>query len=167
MDWENWIPRERANLCFIRRGGEVLLIEKKRGLGAGKVNAPGGKIEPNETALEAAIRETREEVGVTPLSPRKHGELRFQFTDGYSLHCTVFVSYGCDGEPHETDEAKPFWVPVDSVPYERMWADDLKWLPQVLEGQCFLGDFTFDGDRMLSDSVTIVNGFEEGIAVGQ
>ena len=167
MNWENWIPRERANLCFIRRGDDVLLIQKKRGIGAGKVNAPGGKIEPGETALEAAIRETREEVGVTPHSPRKRGELRFQFLDGYSLHCTVFVAHDCEGEPYETDEAAPFWVHVHAVPYERMWADDVKWLPQVLEGQYLLGDFTFDGDRMLTDSVMIVDEFEDGMAVEQ
>ena len=57
MDWKNWIPRERANLCFIVKGGRVLLIRKKRGLGAGKVNGPGGKIEPGETSMESAIRE--------------------------------------------------------------------------------------------------------------
>src|SRR4051794_35353585 len=45
-DWAAWVPRERAVLCFIVCGGRVLLIHKKRGLGAGKVNAPGGKIEP-------------------------------------------------------------------------------------------------------------------------
>ena len=27
---------------------EVLLIRKKRGLGAGKINGPGGKIDPGE-----------------------------------------------------------------------------------------------------------------------
>src|SRR5438094_443021 len=66
MDWKNWTPRERANLCFILKDDRLLLIRKKRGLGAGKINAPGGKIDPGETALESAIRETREEVGVVP-----------------------------------------------------------------------------------------------------
>src|SRR5712672_1669473 len=42
MDWTNWTPRERANLCFILKDGHLLLIRKKRGLGAGKINAPGG-----------------------------------------------------------------------------------------------------------------------------
>ena len=56
VDWSRWEPTERAVLCFVRDGDRVLLIHKKTGLGAGKVNAPGGRIDPGETAEEAAIR---------------------------------------------------------------------------------------------------------------
>jgi len=35
-------------LCFLLRDGEVLLIRKKRGFGAGKINGVGGRIEPSE-----------------------------------------------------------------------------------------------------------------------
>ncbi|MEO7317851.1 MAG: 8-oxo-dGTP diphosphatase [Chthoniobacteraceae bacterium] len=153
MDWKNWIPRERANLCFIVKDGRVLLIRKKRGLGAGKVNGPGGKIEPGETALESAIREVQEEIGVTPLAIEERGVLHFQFADGYSLECAVFVAHDLEGEPVETVEAAPFWVPVDAVPYDEMWADDRHWLPQVLAGESFRGWFEFDGDTMLSRDV--------------
>src|SRR6478672_5496100 len=109
MDWTNWQPRERANLCFIVKAGRVLLIRKKRGLGAGKINGPGGKLEPGETALASAIREAQEEVGVTPLHLSARGNLRFQFADGYSLECAVFIATDLVGEPVETDEAAPFW----------------------------------------------------------
>ena len=150
MDWKNWIPRERANLCFIVKDGSVLLILKKRGLGAGKVNGPGGKIEPGETALESAIREVQEEIGVTPLEIEDRGVLHFQFADGYSLECAVFLANDLDGEPVETIEAAPFWVKVEAVPYDEMWADDRHWLPEVLAGKSFRGWFEFDGDTMLS-----------------
>jgi 8-oxo-dGTP diphosphatase len=150
MDWTNWIPRERANLCFVVKDGRVLLIRKKRGLGAGKINGPGGKIEPGETALEAAIRETQEEIGVTPLAVEERGVLHFQFTDGYSLHCTVFVAKDFEGEPIETIEATPFWFPFDAIPFDEMWEDDRHWLPHVLAGKRFVAWFEFDGDRMLS-----------------
>ena len=153
MDWNHWTPHERANLCFIVKDGRVLLIRKKRGLGAGKVNGPGGKIEPGETALASAIREVQEEVCVTPLDLEERGVLHFQFADGYSLECAVFVARDLLGEPVETDEAAPFWVPVDAVPYDEMWADDRHWLPEVLGGQSFRGWFEFDGDMMLSCEV--------------
>lgn len=149
MDWTEWIPRDRANLCFILKNGRVLLIRKKRGLGAGKINAPGGKLEPGETPVEAAVRETREEVGLTPLGLEERGFLRFQFTDGYSLSCTVFVARDCEGTPVETEEAAPFWVPVEGVPYAEMWADDAEWLPGVLAGGTFSGSFVFEGEKML------------------
>jgi 8-oxo-dGTP diphosphatase len=153
MDWTNWQPRERANLCFILKEGRVLLIRKKRGLGAGKINGPGGKIEPGETAREAAIRETQEEIGVTPLELEERGVLHFQFTDGYSLNCIVFVARDYEGEVIETAEAVPLWFDVDTIPYDEMWADDRYWLPRALKGDGFAGWFEFDGDRMLSKDV--------------
>jgi 8-oxo-dGTP diphosphatase len=149
-DWSTWQPQERANLCFITRGNEVLLIHKKRGLGAGKINGPGGRLEPGETALDAAVREVQEELGVTPHDPQLRGELHFQFADGYSLHCAVFLSDGCTGEPVETDEAVPLWVRRDAVPFDKMWADDRHWLPGLLEGGSFRGFFEFVGDCMVA-----------------
>jgi 8-oxo-dGTP diphosphatase len=150
MDWTHWQPRERATLCFIVKDGRVLLIRKKRGLGAGKINAPGGKLEAGETSLAAAVRETQEEVGVTPLELVFHGTLHFQFTDGYSLSCDVFLAKDFRGDLIETDEAVPLWFDFAAIPYHEMWEDDQHWLPQILAGQMFEGRFVFDGDRMLS-----------------
>lgn len=147
-DWNNWNPKERGTLCFVVRNGQILLIEKKRGLGAGKVNGPGGRIEPGETPEQAAIRETQEEIGITPVGIFWVGELSFQFRDGYSLHCSVFQAGEFHGELIETAEAKPFWHPVGSIPYERMWSDDQHWMPRLLAGERFRGWFEFDGDRM-------------------
>ena len=49
LDWSTWRARDPATLVFVLRGDEVLLIDKKTGLGMGKVNAPGGKVDPGET----------------------------------------------------------------------------------------------------------------------
>jgi mutator protein MutT len=161
MDWTQWVPQERANLCFIVKDGQVLLIRKKRGLGAGKINAPGGKLEPGETPEQAAIRETQEEVGVTPSGLELRGMLRFQFVDGYSLLCWVFVARGFEGNPVSTPEADPIWVATDAVPYGEMWADDARWLPLVLEGGTFTGSFVFDGERMVEGEVKAHGSFGE------
>lgn len=138
---------------LVRRDGQLLLIEKRRGLGAGKVNAPGGRIEAGESEADAAVRETVEEVRLRPTSPRFRGRLQFQFTDGFSIEAAVFLSDMSEGEAEETPEARPFWVPLDKIPYERMWADDRLWLPLVLAGHIVQGCFLFDGDRMLAHEV--------------
>lgn len=149
VDWDNWTPKETATLLFVVRGGRILLIRKKRGLGAGKINGPGGRLEKGETAKECAIRETEEELCITPRWLKQRGILKFQFCDGYSLHGTVFTATGYTGTPTETDEADPLWFGVGEIPYDEMWEDDQYWLPQVLDGQNFEGRFLFDGDKML------------------
>ena len=155
MNWSTWQPRECANLCFIVKDGRILLIRKKRGLGAGKINGPGGKLDPGETALASAIRETQEEIGVTPLEIEERGVLHFQFADGYSLHCAVFLARDFTGEVIETDEATPLWFDLGAIPYDEMWADDRHWLPPMLAGQCFRAWFEFDGERMLTKDVRL------------
>ena len=149
INWATWNPTDQAVLCFLQRDSHVLLIHKKRGLGQGKINGPGGRIEPGESAAAAAVRETREEVGLTPIDPRQRGELCFQFRDGYGIHVRVFFAADWLGHMIETEEALPFWCRTAAIPYDRMWADDRLWLPLALRGLYVRGRFTFDGDTML------------------
>ncbi len=149
IDWATWQADDLATLCFVFEGDQVLLIRKKRGLGAGKINAPGGRIDPGETPLQCAIRETQEELHVTPMEPRLCGEHRFQFVDGYSLHVWVYAARSHEGTATETDEAIPLWSSVDAIPYEEMWADDVLWIPHMLADRRFDGRWIFDGDAIV------------------
>ena len=124
IDWPAWQPVDRATLLFVIRDGQILLIRKKRGLGAGKINGPGGRMDPEETPRQCAIREVEEELLVTPTGLSRRGELFFQFTDGYSIHVHVFSATDCRGEAKETAEAIPLWTDLDRIPYDEMWADD-------------------------------------------
>ncbi len=149
MDWKNWESNVEMTLCFIISEGRVLLIRKKRGLGKGKVNAPGGKIEEGEDPLESVKREVEEEVGVVPKEPEKVAELMFENVGGRNLLVHVFVSEGFEGEVKETDEASPFWVGLDEIPYSEMWEDDRIWLPEVLSGTPIRFWARFDGEKMV------------------
>lgn len=155
-DWKTWKPSMLATLMFIidEAREQVLLIRKKRGLGAGKINGPGGKIDPGETSVQCAIRETQEELGVTALAPVKHGELWFQFVDGLSLHVDVFIATAHAGTAVETEEAVPLWTPLTALPLDEMWADDRFWLEEMLVARRrFIGRFTFEDDTMLSNEM--------------
>jgi 8-oxo-dGTP diphosphatase len=154
-EWDGWVPVDRATLVFVIRGEEILLIRKKRGLGQGKVNGPGGRIDDGETVVDCARREVEEELRVTPTGLRRHGELCFEFVDGYAIHVTVFSADGCRGEAAETEEAVPLWTPLDRIPYDEMWEDDRIWLPLLIAGDGFRGRFVFDDDVMLDSEIEV------------
>lgn len=139
------MPADTTTQLFVRRGSELLLVREG---GAGRLRAPGGRVRPGETPLEAAVRAVREGVGALPTGVRPRGELRLRSSDGGSVRCHVFAADGCEGEPTGTDEALPQWVAVDRVPYDEMWAHDRLWLPRMLAGWGFDGAFGFDGDTL-------------------
>lgn len=146
---------QQVTLCYIRHEGRLLLIRKKRGIGAGKINGPGGKVDPGETPLAAAIRETQEETGVTPLRPELGGELIFRFDHGLTLHCLIYLAEAFEGVPRETEEACPVWYALEDLPYGEMWADDREWLPLLLGGQHFSGSVSVEGEESTGCQISI------------
>lgn len=153
----HWHAVHRATLIFVVQAGRVLLIRKKRGLGAGKINGPGGKLDAGETAQQCAHREISEELCVDVEQSVDVGRLRFQFLDNYSIDVQVFIATEFLGTPTETDEAIPLWFKLDDIPFNEMWADDQIWLPRILEsglaGERVDGRFIFDDDRLLEHDV--------------
>lgn len=153
-------PLRATCLCFVvdAARGRLLLIRKKRGMGAGKWNAPGGKLEPGESAAAAARRETLEETGLAPRDPRYTGLLEFRFADGSSSWdnlCRVFRADAHEGElGPENDECAPAWVSTAAIPYDGMWDDDRSWLPALLEGRAFHRRYRFGpGDALLGELI--------------
>lgn len=131
----------------------MLLIHKKRGLGAGKLNGAGGKVDPGESPRDAACREFEEELGARPLDADKLGEVAFEVLDGPSILIHVFRAERVEGEPRETEEAIPVWCPMDDLPYDRMWADDRYWLPLLVRGRPFRAFALFRGEELLGVNV--------------
>ena len=161
VDWKTWEPDDHATLCFIVKDDSILLIRKKRGLGAGKINGPGGRIDPGESPAQSAVREVQEELEITPLGLELRGENRFQFVDGYSIHVHIFTADDFEGSPVETDEAVPMWFPLDQIPYHEMWADDILWIPHMLNGTYFSGRSIFDKDYMLDYQLDLLDESQE------
>ena len=164
IDWTTWEPLQKATLLFVFQEDEVLLIRKKRGLGSGKINAAGGRLELGETEKECAVRELQEELHIHVTDPKYAGEIDFQFVDGYCFHLIVFTGTQFVGTPTETDEAIPIWFNKDQIPYNEMWEDDIFWVPKMLDGKPFYGRFLFDDDVMLDSWMAPTEEIEQYLA---
>lgn len=155
---------KQVTLVFVlNEKDEVLLAMKKRGFGMGKWNGVGGKVQEGEDIVAAAVRETKEEIGVT-ISPENLdlvGTLDFDFSDNHewAQTCSVFLVRKWDGEPMESEEMRPKWYKKNALPFEEMWIDDPHWLPLVLAGKKIKGRFLFEdkGGSMLNFAVSEIH----------
>jgi ADP-ribose pyrophosphatase YjhB (NUDIX family) len=142
---------KNVNLCFLRRGNNVLLAMKKRDFGKGKWNGVGGKLRAGESFEDATVRETKEEIGVEiqPQDLQLVAVLDFYFSGSkeqgpFRHHCPTYIATKWKGEPRETEEMQPQWFSISDLPFESMWSDDPLWLPRVIAGEKLHAEFWFD-----------------------
>lgn len=145
-------PLRPATLVFLLRGQEILLAMKKRGFAAGLWNGSGGKPKDGDKSIEAtARREVQEETTVTPKKLKKVAVLNFYFQEKseWNQQVHVYLTHEWDGIPTETEEMAPKWFAIEQIPYDQMWADDILWLPKVLNGHIIEGNFLFDEEQKM------------------
>lgn len=136
-----------TTLLLLRKDNEILLAKKKRGFGEGKYNGVGGKLEEGETPEEAMIRETEEEIMITPTKYEKMGVIEFlEYVKGERANVKfhLYVATEWEGNPKESEEMIPKWFSLDNLPYNEMFPDDKYWLPYILEGKKINAFFDFD-----------------------
>ena len=134
-----------TTLCLVHQHPKILLGLKKRGFGAGRWNGFGGKVHDGESIEEAARRELLEEAHIEALSLENAGTVNFEFESNQEIvEVNFFRVSDFTGQPVETDEMRPQWFSVDSIPFKEMWSDDAYWMPLFLEGKKFKGRFLFD-----------------------
>lgn len=141
-----------ATLCFPMRGDEVLIAEKQRKLGSGRLNGFGGKMEPQDHDIFATnAREVKEEVGLTLLDAQKVGEIRFHNPSDdpelARMRVHLLTATKWLGEPVETDEMKkPVWYRKDELDYSLFLAADRLFLPHVFRGRSVSGLIEYNDD---------------------
>jgi 8-oxo-dGTP pyrophosphatase MutT (NUDIX family) len=119
-------------------------------------------VEAGETIEQTVIRETQEEIGVTPKNIIKVAEFYFCFPHNQDWNQTVhfYQTEDWDGEPTESDEMKPEWFKSDNLPFAKMWPDDFYWMPYFLRGEKIKGFFKFaEGDVILEKEIKVVEGW--------
>jgi len=139
-----------TTLCFLIRKNkginEICLAMKKRGLGEGKWNGVGGKLNQDETLIDALLRETKEEINVDLLEFKEVGKIDFKFPDNpqWRNESHIFIATKWANEPQESEEMSPKWFTYNKIPYSKMWGTDKDWIPMVLTGNKINGNVVFD-----------------------
>ena len=156
---------KKFTILFLVRDTEVLLARKKTGLGIGRYNGVGGKVEANESVEQAMIRECQEEIRVRPTQFKPVAEIVFrEFNEGkpYEVHAHAYLAKSWEGIPVETEEmATPTWFGIKDLPLNEMWADIPHWLPRVLSGEQLRCEFNLDrNDRIISKGVERVSSLD-------
>ncbi|KAK7020582.1 hypothetical protein VNI00_017711 [Paramarasmius palmivorus] len=156
-DRQEWMAYDTVKFytnAFIVRDNQILLGYKKRGFGMGKYNGFGGKVEPGETSLDAAVRELEEEAGIK--ANLQHAGVLFFLSEGEdkAFHIDIYRGEEYTGQPTESDEMRPEWFSTQDtppIPFDKMWETDCHWIPLLLQGKAFAGraDFAKTGDRLL------------------
>jgi len=135
-------------LVYVINDGWVLLGRKRRGFGAGKLVAPGGKIRPLEESVECAIRECQEETGITPTLADPIGHIIAHDPGGTTQVVTVYRTEDFAGHASPTDELLPEWYEISGLErhYDEMFDGDRYWLPMLFRNERFVAEITYDPD---------------------
>lgn len=107
------------------RGDAVLLIRRGKPPKKGEWSLPGGRIEPGERAMDAALREMVEETGVTARITALIDVVDGIFSEA-GLHY-VLIDYAAEwvsGEPVAGDDAlEARFVPLDQIEALIDWSE--------------------------------------------
>lgn len=120
------VPVDRASVgvgVIVRKGSDILQIQRQGSHGAGSWSVPGGHIDFGESVEECAAREVMEETGVVIRNPRFLGYTNDVFMEEGKHYVTMWVEADyAYGEPTITsprETAFVGWVSQKQLPTPR------------------------------------------------
>jgi len=146
-----------ATLCYLKRAGKTLMVHRIKKAGdmhMGKWNGLGGKLEPGETPEECALREIREESGLTVTKPVLKGLLTFPaFANDEDWYAFVFVAREFEGELIDSPEGDLKWI-VDAELFSlNLWEGDRIFLSWLERPGFFSGKFVYRNGKLIDHHV--------------
>lgn len=123
---ENWINPAVGAIVYVVKDGKVLFGVRSIEPNKGKLSLPGGFINIHETAEQAAIRETKEELGIDVVLQSYLGTYINSSYDDRPILNIVFVA-SCQNQTvipgDDMKGGKPVWRELKSLPTQ----DELAW----------------------------------------
>ncbi len=125
---------------LVIKDGKILVSVRKHDVGNGLICGPGGHIEPGETPIMAAARETSEEFGIIPNELIPIGNGPAEPETGYEPY--IFLCTDYDGEPVADDDEMSSATFMSLEELEELssalfapFADSLKFLLNAFGGE--------------------------------
>ena len=124
---DNIFRAVNSTLIYIERGDEYLMLhrtKKENDLNRDKWIGVGGKFEAGEAPEDCALRETREETGLTLTRWRYRGIVTF-LSDIYETeYMHLFTADAWTGELKACDEGELDWIKKEKLLSLRLWEGD-------------------------------------------
>lgn len=113
--WNN--AKATATTIFLNNDGQILFAKRAVDPKKGMYDIPGGFLEYNENAYDAAIREVYEESGVTIKKPELLGVWKNEYLPDQVSTCDLmFVVTEWDGDFVPQDDVEAFeWKPIEFI----------------------------------------------------
>ncbi|MBP1996683.1 NUDIX hydrolase [Paenibacillus eucommiae] len=148
-------------LCFIKKGHQILMLNRLYSPNMGKWNGVGGKIEAGETPQQSVIREVYEETGLSVDNPELVGTVTWILNDAIS-GMYVYIS----SIPTSTDFSTPVnvaegildWKDIDWVLNVKNTgiADNVQeFLPVMLNGENVDHRFSYNVNEEMIDYIKL------------
>ena len=135
---------ELTSLCMIYRGEEILLQNRVKTDWRGYC-FPGGHVEPGESVVDSAIREIKEETGLTVRQLRLCGIKQFPIDGGRYL-VFFFKTDRFFGELISSDEGNMEWVHRRDLPMLNTVSDFMDMLKVFDRDDLTEFQYVVDGD---------------------
>ena len=146
-----------ATLCYVQKDNHTLMLyrnKKKNDYHEGKWNGLGGKFEQGESPEECAIREIKEESGLTVKDPEMKGFITFPLFDGKDdWFVFLFVIKNFEGELINSPEGELEWIPDEKLTEINLWEGDKHFIPWLFRDKFFSAKFVYENGEYISHEV--------------
>ena len=153
----------KATSCggvVIFRGKILLLYKSYKNRYDGWV-LPKGTVEQGETHEQTALREVKEETGLTLTSYRARGVITFISNEWGTEYMHLFTSDQFTGEMADCDEGELVWVPKKEIKDLKLWEGDKIFLRLLDECEEYFSlKLVYEGDTLV-DKKLIIAGKEQ------
>lgn len=150
---------EYCTVCYIEKDDKILMLyrnKKKNDINKGKWIGVGGHIENLETLYECAVREVKEETGLTVKNLIPRGYISF-ISDNKPMGIHVFSCKEFSGQLIDCDEGELFWIKKNDILKLDIWETDIYMLKKIINDDYsyFMIKAVYENDKVIEEKIEV------------